>query len=560
MNPLIQILGRLHPMVLHLPIGLIAGVAAVESVAFLKRDPAWVGVGRFLSVLAAIAAVVAAATGYVLSISGDYNGDSIELHRNLGIAVAIASVLTAASYSYRTSPWPRRIALALCLACLLPAGHLGATITHGENFLLAPLTPTKGPRLNNARSTPADQGSILTEIPRDSTTEDPSVVTSQFETSIAPILASRCISCHGTTKQKGELALHTPDAIRKGGEFGPVLVPGNPKESELIRRMTLPMDDEEHMPPPTKTQPTVQEIATIESWIASGASFTAPAPAASTSEAPLGRPEPSTAPGPSAAEPTDSGAADGGVVASEPSPPPVAAIEAIRARLVYVAPVARTSPLLVLDTAAVAAQIDDDEARALLAPVSPNLADVSLARTKITDKSLVFFSGLPNLRRLDLRGTSITSAGLDSLKASRSLEELVLSQTSLSDEASATISAMASLKRVFLWKSGLSQGALDQLRSDRPTLVVDAGDRAVTTIAASESEVKLSGDAPPVGQPAAVSQTSELAPINAVCPVSGLPVVPKYSIVYNGKIVGFCCPNCPKEFWADPEKFEAKIR
>jgi len=51
--------------------------------------------------------------------------------------------------------------------------------------------------------------------------------------------------------------------------------------------------------------------------------------------------------------------------------------------------------------------------------------------------------------------------------------------------------------------------------------------------------------------------------VNATCPVSGSPVNPKYALVHTSaagpRVIGFCCPNCPKEFWADPAKFEAKL-
>ena len=53
---------------------------------------------------------------------------------------------------------------------------------------------------------------------------------------------------------------------------------------------------------------------------------------------------------------------------------------------------------------------------------------------------------------------------------------------------------------------------------------------------------------------------ASLAPVNTVCPVSGSPVNPKYRVVYDGKVIGFCCPECPKAFWADPEACLAKLR
>jgi YHS domain-containing protein len=42
--------------------------------------------------------------------------------------------------------------------------------------------------------------------------------------------------------------------------------------------------------------------------------------------------------------------------------------------------------------------------------------------------------------------------------------------------------------------------------------------------------------------------------------VSGKPVDPRFVIVHDGKAIGFCCPNCPKEFWTEPSKFAVKER
>ncbi len=47
--------------------------------------------------------------------------------------------------------------------------------------------------------------------------------------------------------------------------------------------------------------------------------------------------------------------------------------------------------------------------------------------------------------------------------------------------------------------------------------------------------------------------------INTVCPVSGAPIKPEYQVLYKGKVIGFCCPNCPKTFWENPEACLAKI-
>ena len=70
-----------------------------------------------------------------------------------------------------------------------------------------------------------------------------------FGKEIKPILETKCVSCHGIEKQKGELDLSNLLAAKEGGENGPAITPGKPQESELIHRITLTHDDDEIMPP-----------------------------------------------------------------------------------------------------------------------------------------------------------------------------------------------------------------------------------------------------------------------------------------------------------------------
>jgi hypothetical protein len=56
----------------------------------------------------------------------------------------------------------------------------------------------------------------------------------------------------------------------KGGKDGPVIIPGNEEKSEMAKRLSLPREDDDHMPPKEKPQPTEQEIALIHWWIAAG--------------------------------------------------------------------------------------------------------------------------------------------------------------------------------------------------------------------------------------------------------------------------------------------------
>src|SRR4051794_25392371 len=55
-----------------------------------------------------------------------------------------------------------------------------------------------------------------------------------FESKVRPILVTRCLRCHGSEKQKGNLRLDSSDGMRSGGDSGPAVAPGDPEQSPLI--------------------------------------------------------------------------------------------------------------------------------------------------------------------------------------------------------------------------------------------------------------------------------------------------------------------------------------
>lgn len=89
----------------------------------------------------------------------------------------------------------------------------------------------------------------------------------EFETSIRPLLAESCHRCHGPKKQQGGLRLDTREGAMKGGDSGPVIVPGKPAESRLLA--VLRPDAEPRMPPTAPLKP--ESIKALETWIARGA-------------------------------------------------------------------------------------------------------------------------------------------------------------------------------------------------------------------------------------------------------------------------------------------------
>jgi hypothetical protein len=87
-----------------------------------------------------------------------------------------------------------------------------------------------------------------------------------FEQKVRPLLAENCQSCHGGNKQKGGLRLDSLEAILKGGEAGPAVVPGKPDESLFVEAIHY---QGFKMPPSGQLAP--EKIAVLTRWVSLGA-------------------------------------------------------------------------------------------------------------------------------------------------------------------------------------------------------------------------------------------------------------------------------------------------
>ncbi|MFO0878165.1 MAG: PSD1 and planctomycete cytochrome C domain-containing protein [Gemmataceae bacterium] len=90
-----------------------------------------------------------------------------------------------------------------------------------------------------------------------------------FEKKVRPLLLSQCISCHGPEKVRGGLRLDSADGVAKGGDSGPVVRPGKPEESLLIR--AVQHDGDLKMPPKGKLKD--QEVRDLVVWVRAGATW-----------------------------------------------------------------------------------------------------------------------------------------------------------------------------------------------------------------------------------------------------------------------------------------------
>ncbi len=245
-------LGHLHPLLVHLPIGILSiGLLIFWHYQWSQKPPD--AILRFIFLAAATTALLSSLTGYVLSTNEDDYGTLVYAHRNAAIVLTITTVLF---WWMLKKGWQPKLQLGLSflmLILLVVTGHQGGSLTHGENFLWG------GSSKNAVIIRP------LQNIPEALIYADV----------IAPVLQQKCVDCHGPQKQKGKLRLDTEAFIMKGGKSGKNLISGSAVGAELLKRIVLPPEDEDHMPPKEKEQLTPPQKLLLEWWINNGASFEA---------------------------------------------------------------------------------------------------------------------------------------------------------------------------------------------------------------------------------------------------------------------------------------------
>ncbi|HXJ40322.1 MAG TPA: PSD1 and planctomycete cytochrome C domain-containing protein, partial [Bryobacteraceae bacterium] len=94
-----------------------------------------------------------------------------------------------------------------------------------------------------------------------------------FPKDIAPVLAAKCVQCHGATSQMSDLDLRTPEGLAKGGKHGAVIAAGKSGESMLYLHLT----GQQQPQMPFGSRLTDQQIALFKAWIDSGAQWDASA-------------------------------------------------------------------------------------------------------------------------------------------------------------------------------------------------------------------------------------------------------------------------------------------
>ncbi|MEX0928993.1 MAG: DUF1549 domain-containing protein [Balneolales bacterium] len=266
-----QLLGRLHPLVVHFPIGVLVTAFILEVLTFGgNRAELRTGI-RWLVYIGAGTSVLAALVGLLLAYGGNYPASTLNYHRWLGI-VTVALALLAAGLLHRARSGGRpadlnlyRGVLALTVLFLTVAGHLGSSLTHGSDYLTSVLP------WNNEAPSRGETGALLTELAvhRElGRLEEPHL--NKLNQGVRRIFAHSCYRCHDSDEADGDLALDSQEGVMAGGEGGPVVMAGRPDDSELLRRLLLPGGHDDVMPQKGRSLH-AEEVELIRLWIELGA-------------------------------------------------------------------------------------------------------------------------------------------------------------------------------------------------------------------------------------------------------------------------------------------------
>ena len=468
MPDIVRFLGHFHPVLLHLPIGVFALILIQELGAiFGKRDRAESETSLFPMFFGAASAILAVIAGFLLyhGHGDEYGGDPLaERHLWGGLIFAIAAVFTFIVKAWTVSltanqAW-YRLLLFGSVGIMGFASHDGASITHGSDYL--------------TKYAPAPIRSILgleTKKP-DAPAKAPAeqIVYADI---VAPILERRCVSCHKEEKSKGKFRMDTYELLVKGGKEGPGLEPGNSKESNIMVRIDLPEDDDEHMPPEGKPDIEVAEIAVLRWWIDSGADpkktlaeFEVPAevkdalaklPSATsaTAQESAGHAEPAKASGPDDSLKT----AVAGLAKEFPG---------------AISFESQESPLVTFTAVSLRGKLDD-ATFGKIGPVLPHLTTLDLSATKITDKSVAALESAKSLRLVRLSETEVTDSSIDTLVKIPSLESINFYGTKVTDAGVQKLATMPNLKRLYLWQTAVTPEGIKSIKEKLPKCEVITG-------------------------------------------------------------------------------------
>lgn len=441
----LQVMGRLHPVVLHFPIVLVLIYAAAILITpkNVRKEKWFINLGEWVLLVAALTATITALMGLLLSREGGYDADNIASHKYTGIITPVLLCIIYFSRNFlKQQAALSKVLVTFIAFMIIWAGHLGADITHGENFVLAPVTPAYvKPQVG------LSDAFIYADL-------------------VEPILDAKCVGCHNSKKAKGELVMETKELLLKGGKNGKLWDTTKDDLGLMMRRVHLPMESKEHMPPSGKPQLTDEESAILYEWIKAGSVFDKQVidlPVTDTL-----RILASKVLKQSSDEVYDFAAADENQISKLSNNNRV------------ITPLAMGSPALVVNF--YNKPFYNSKQLEELQSLNTQIVELNLDNMPVTDGDLKTIAQFVNLRRLNLNFTSITGNTLQELSKLQFLKSLSLSGTPVKPAQLSTLTELPKLKAVYLWNTGVEKKDIQPLEEKNKNIAYQTGFKGDSTI------------------------------------------------------------------------------
>ncbi|MBS4070376.1 MAG: hypothetical protein KGZ90_03560 [Algoriphagus sp.] len=422
----ITFIGRFHPLWVHLPIGFLVLAVLLKIYGDWRKSDSFREAVSFSLLLGTGSAAIAATLGYLLSQSGGYEGNLLDIHQIGGwVTVLLAGLALGMSRANRAfSTAVQYPVYGFLLVALFVTGHYGGSLTHGADYLTA-YAPFGEKKESEARILNSIEEAIL------------------YTDVVQPILKNKCNSCHRPGKAKGELLLDSYESLTKGGENGPVILAGDAAKSELIRRVTLPESHKEFMPAEGKEPLSPEEVEWISWWIEQGKAdpnllLTQSAPEL------IAWAEPRLSIRQASASTTTS--------------IDTAQIGNLKRMGFRVRVLSQETGALDVVLPEEVAQGKSSEFLKALATVKDQIHWLSLAQTGLQDSDLTRVAEFTHLRRLRIENNPITNQGLASLQSLTKLEVLNLNGTQITAQGLSQLASLKNLKSLYLWNTGIPSG------------------------------------------------------------------------------------------------------
>jgi len=436
--------GRLHPLLVHLPIGFIILALIFELKWFRDKGSRF----NFLSItwlLAFISSFFSAFIGWLLARNGHYIESELTLHQYTGILLVLFSCVgwILRIKNLNLPSLFSRINNFIVLILLILVGHFGGSLTHGPNYLIE-----YAPDFIKSKFDKQKEYKTFDALPLDSVFV--------FNDLIQPLLTEKCMGCHNTETSYGSLNMTSIEGLKKGGGSGAAIVGKNLNKSLLYKRLTFSQENEKFMPP-TGVPFSYHEIQLLQWWIMEGANYSK-----TLSQHTITPEIQSLLLKNYSLDTRDKPWVEKVTLA----PLEDSVFSALENANFSWRTLSQDNPLL--DIRFQGDKVTN-EALKVLVRCAPYITWLNLGDSKLEGAQIEIMGKMENLTRLNLQKNRIKASDLTSLSTLKHLEVLNLHSTQVNKEVFELIKNIPSLKKVFLWNTKVRLGDISKNRAEFPT-------------------------------------------------------------------------------------------